>query len=84
VSNGINVNHLKSFVERIERLDAEKDAIGEDIKEVYQEAKSSGFDPKVMRKVIRLRKQAESARKEAAEILSLYCDALDMQGVLPL
>lgn len=69
---------LKSFVERIERLEEEKAALAEDIREVYAEAKGNGFDTKVMRQVIRLRKMEPADRNELDELLDLYRKALDM------
>lgn len=71
--------HLRSIVERIERLEEEKATIGADIKEVYQEAKGTGFDPKIIRLLIRLRKQEPSERQEQEAILSLYEAALGMR-----
>lgn len=71
---------LKSFIERIERLAEEKAGIGDDIKGVYAEAKGHGFDTKVMRKVIAIRKQDANERKEQEEVLSLYLQALGMEG----
>lgn len=69
---------LRAFVERIERLGAEKQAIGDDIRDVYAEAKGSGFDAKVLRKVVAIRKQDQSERRGQAEILALYMAALGM------
>ena len=69
---------LRGFIERIERLEEEKAAIGADIKEVYSEAKGTGFDTKVLRDVIKLRKMDQNERAEKAEILRVYLDALDM------
>jgi uncharacterized protein (UPF0335 family) len=69
---------LKSIVERIERLEEEKSALSDDIKEVYAEAKGNGFDTKVVRKVISLRKQDQSERQEQEALLDLYMHALGM------
>ncbi|WP_020185935.1 DUF2312 domain-containing protein [Methylopila sp. 73B] len=69
---------LTAFVERIERLEDEKAGITEDIKEVYAEAKGNGFDVKVLRKVISLRKQDSDERVEMETILDLYLQALGM------
>ena len=71
-------DQLRSFVERIERLEEEKKTIAEDIKDVYAEAKGSGFDSRVLRKVIAMRKQDASERQEFEAILSLYLQALGM------
>ncbi|MEM1138304.1 MAG: DUF2312 domain-containing protein [Pseudomonadota bacterium] len=76
--NGIAPQQLKSFVERIERLEEEKAALAADIREVYAEAKGNGFDTKVMRQVIRLRKMDRSDRQEMEAILELYLAALGM------
>jgi uncharacterized protein (UPF0335 family) len=69
---------LKSFIERIERLEEEKKGIADDIKEVYAEAKGAGFEVKVMRQIIRLRKMEADARREQEELLDLYMRALGM------
>jgi uncharacterized protein (UPF0335 family) len=67
---------LKSFVERVEKLEEEKKAIADDIKEVYAEAKGTGFDVKALRALVRLRKQDSEARKEHEAILYLYRSAM--------
>ena len=67
---------LKSIIERIERLEQEKSEIAEQIKEVFAEAKGNGFDVKVLRKVVRLRKQDRAKRQEEEAILDLYLSAL--------
>ena len=69
---------LRSLIERIERLEEEKKAIAADIKEIYGEAKSSGFDTKIMRKVVSLRKKDTAERQEEEAILDLYLSALGM------
>ncbi len=71
-------DQLRSFVERIERLEEEKKQISDDIKDVYAEAKGNGFDVKVLRKVISLRKQDANERAEMDAILDLYLQALGM------
>ncbi|MEM6664776.1 MAG: DUF2312 domain-containing protein [Pseudomonadota bacterium] len=71
---------LRAFVSRIERLEEDKQAIADDLKEVYGEAKGMGFDTKTLRTVIRLRKQEQSERQEQQAILDLYLQAL---GMLP-
>ena len=75
-TGGIATTKLKSFVERIERLEGERAELGADIREVYSEAKGNGFDTKIMRQVIRLRKMEEPDRKEQDELLDLYRKAL--------
>lgn len=69
---------LKSFIERIETLSEEKAAVAADIKEVYAEAKGTGFDVKVMRQIVRLRKMESDDRREQEELLDLYQRALGM------
>lgn len=77
-------NQIKAIVERIERLEEEKAAIAQDIKEVYLEAKSNGFDPKIIKKVIALRKQDAEKRKEEQALIATYMDALGMLAGTPL
>ncbi len=77
---GIGAERLKSFVERIERLEEEKAALAADLREVYVEAKGNGFDTKVMRQVIRLRKMDVGDRQEQEALLDLYKRALGLMG----
>jgi uncharacterized protein (UPF0335 family) len=77
--SGFAKEHLRSFIERIERLEEEKKALADDIKEVYSEAKGTGFDTKVMRQVIRLRKMESADRQELEAMLDLYLSALGMK-----
>jgi uncharacterized protein (UPF0335 family) len=77
-TGGVAAGQLRSFIERIERLEEEKKGIADDIRDVYAEAKGTGFDTKVMRQVIRLRKQEPNERQEAEAILDLYMHALGM------
>jgi uncharacterized protein (UPF0335 family) len=76
--SGIAVDHLRSIIERIERLEEEKQAIAEDIKEVYQEAKANGYDTKTLRQVVKIRKQDSAERQEQEALLDLYLAALGM------
>jgi uncharacterized protein (UPF0335 family) len=69
---------LRSFVERIEKLEMEKTELAADIREVYAEAKGNGFDTKIMRQVIKLRKMEEPDRREQDELLDLYRRALEV------
>ncbi len=78
ISNG----QLKAIVERIERLEEEKKTIAGDIKEVYSEAKGNGFDIKILRKIISLRKLDADERQEQEAIIDLYMAALGMQPSL--
>ena len=71
-------DHLKAFVERIERLEEEKKTISDDIRDVYAEAKANGFDTKALRVVIRRRKEDADERKEHEAILETYLHALGM------
>ena len=76
--NSINSPQLRAFIERIERLEEEKRATAEDIKDVYAEAKGTGFDAKIIRKIVSLRRQDVRKRKEEEEILDVYMSALGM------
>jgi uncharacterized protein (UPF0335 family) len=75
---GIAGEQLRAFVERIERMEDEKTGINDDIKEIYAEAKGTGFDVKVIRQILRLRKQDPTDRQEQEAILDLYMHALGM------
>ena len=75
---GIAGAQLKSFIERIEQLEDEKRALGEDIKEVYAEAKGNGFEPKIMRQIIKIRRMDKDEHDEQETLLDLYKRALSM------
>lgn len=75
---GVAGQRLRSFIERVERLEEEKSALMEDIKEVYAEAKGVGFDAKTMRKIVSLRKMDAEKRRESDELLDLYKSAIGM------
>ena len=77
---GIAGERLRSFIERIERLEEEKRTLAEDIKEVYAEAKGTGFDTKIMRQIIRLRRMDKDDLDEQESLLDIYKRAL---GMLP-
>jgi uncharacterized protein (UPF0335 family) len=79
-----NNNQIKAIVERIEKLEEEKAAIAQDIKDVFSEAKSNGFDTKILKKVLSLRKQDASKRAEEQAVLAVYMDALGMLADTPL
>jgi uncharacterized protein (UPF0335 family) len=81
---GIAGDRLRSFIERIERLEEEKRALGSDIKEVYSEAKGSGFDTKIMRLLIKERRLDKDDRDEQETLLDLYRRALGMLADTPL
>ncbi|WP_339862318.1 DUF2312 domain-containing protein [Paremcibacter congregatus] len=69
---------IRSFIERIERQEEEKKALSEDIKDIFAEAKSSGFDVKVLREIIKMRKMEEHERQEKEALIDLYAHALGM------
>jgi uncharacterized protein (UPF0335 family) len=77
-SGEVNAAHLRAFVERIEKLDEEQRALGDDIKDVYAEAKGAGYDAKIIRKIVGLRRQDKDKRREEEEIMDLYLAALGM------
>ena len=73
-------DQLKAIIERIERLEEEKKTISDDIRDVYAEAKGNGFDTKVLRQIVRIRKQDAAERMEQEALLDLYMTALGMQS----
>ena len=75
-NSGISGKQLKSFIERIERLNEEKAGLSEDIREVFAEAKANGFDNKTMRKVLAIRKMELSAYEEEKALVDIYLSAL--------
>ena len=77
-------NQLKALVERIEKLEEERSALADDVKSVFSEAKANGFDPKIIKKVLALRKKDASKRAEEQALLSVYMDALGMLADTPL
>jgi uncharacterized protein (UPF0335 family) len=77
-SEEVNAGHLRLFVERIERLEEEKKALADHIKDVFAEAKGNGFDVKILRKIVAIRRQDTDKRREEEEILDLYLAALGM------
>lgn len=78
-------DRLRLFIERIERLEEEKKGISDDVRDTYNEAKSSGYDPKIMRQIVRLRKLPPHDRKELEALLDVYKCALGMEQMsLPL
>ena len=80
MTDNISAEQLRQFIERVERLEEEKKGIADDIKDVFAEAKSTGFDVKTMRTIVRLRKMEKHHREEAATLLETYCAALGMQA----
>ena len=77
-NSGVAAGQLQGFVQRIERLEEEKAAISQDIKEVYAEAKANGFDVRILRKLIALRRKDAAEREEEEAVLALYMSALGM------
>ncbi len=82
-SAGVSGERLKSYIDRVERLEEEKKVLAEDIREVMGEAKSVGFDPKIIRKVIRLRKMDRDKRQEEEYLTELYLSAIG-EGLPPM
>ena len=76
---GIAADRLRQFIERVERLEEEKAALASDVREVYAEAKSVGFDPKIMRQIVRLRKMNEADQQEMEALIDVYKHALGME-----
>ena len=77
---GVAGDRLRSFIDRIERLEEERATIAVDIREVYAEAKANGFDPKIMRQVVKLRKMESGDRQEQEAMLEIYKEALGMEA----
>ena len=82
-AHGVARDQLRAFIERIERLEEEKKTIADDIKDVYAEAKGTGFDTKILKKVIAIRKQDHDERLEQEAILDTYLLALGMIDAAP-
>lgn len=78
-ASSLSAGQLKAFIQRIEKLEEDKVALMADIREIYAEAKGTGFDPKIMRQVIRLRKMEDQERTEMRELLELYQSVLGME-----
>lgn len=77
--NSFAAGQLRSLIERVERLEEEKAALAADIREVFAEAKGTGFDTKIMRQLIRIRKMDKADRQEQEAIMDLYMSALGMR-----
>lgn len=78
-ADSVAQDQIKAFIERIERLQEEKDSVRDDIKEVYAEAKGNGFDTQVLRKIVAIRRMDHNERMEQEALLELYLTALGMQ-----
>lgn len=79
MSNAVSAERLKSFIKRIGKVEEDKAAVAEDLKEIYSEAKSAGFDTAIIRKIIVLRKKELEKRREEQELLELYMSAVGME-----
>ena len=77
-TGGVTAGQLKSIIERIERLEEERKELGADVREIYAEAKGNGYDPKILRMIIRLRKISEADRAEQDALLDTYMSAIGM------
>lgn len=77
-SGAVNAGHLRSFIERIEAVNEQRDALGDDLKEIYAEVKSTGFDRAIVKKIIAMRRIDKEKRLEQEEILDCYLTALGM------
>lgn len=77
-NSGFAADQLKTFIQRVENLEEEKSALSEDIKQVYSEAKGTGFDTKIMRQVVALRKLEKAVFQERRAITDLYLEAMGM------
>lgn len=78
-SSGVSAERLKFLIQRIERVETDRAGLSEDLKQIYIEAKSAGFDTKIIRKIISLRKIEIEKRREESELLALYAAALGME-----
>jgi uncharacterized protein (UPF0335 family) len=76
--NSIAADRLRHFIDRIERVEEERQGLADDVKDIYTEAKAIGFDVKIMRKLISLRKKDANTRKEEAALLDLYANAIGL------
>ncbi|MBO0358607.1 DUF2312 domain-containing protein [Hymenobacter sp. BT186] len=76
---GVTGERLKQYIERIERLEEEKSGIAEDIRDVYAESKSAGYETKIIRQIVKLRKMDRQKRQEQEEILELYKSAIGLE-----
>ena len=77
-TENVSAEQLRLLIERIERLEEDKKGIADDIKDVYAEAKGTGFDTKTMKAIVRLRKMEKAARQEAEALLDVYMTALGL------
>ena len=80
---GLAGNRIRSFIERIEQIDSELQALNEGKKEVFAEAKNEGFDVKILKEIIKIRKQDEEEREEHETLMDVYMRAIDEAGAEP-
>jgi uncharacterized protein (UPF0335 family) len=78
MSDNVNKDQLLGYIDRIERMDEDKRAISEDIKEIYVEVKSAGYDAKIVRKIISIRRKTKEQRQEEETLLDLYMQSIGM------
>jgi len=78
MTDNVSAEQLRQFIERVERLEEEKRSVADDIKDTYNEAKSTGFDPKTMRKIVSLRRMEKHHRDEADALMEVYRSALGL------
>jgi len=78
MTENVNKDQLMQFIERIERLEEDKKAISDDIKDIYTEAKSSGYETKIIRKIVSLRRKTKEQRVEEETLLDLYMNSIGM------
>lgn len=83
-TDSIGAEQLLAFIERVERLEEDRKTVSDEIKDVYAEAKGAGYDVKIVRKIVSIRKQDQDKRREEEEILELYMQALGMLADTPL
>lgn len=81
---GVTGGQLRSIIERVERLEEERKELGADVREIYAEAKGNGYDPKIIRMIIRLRKMNQSDRAEQEALLDTYMSAIGMEPPAPM
>lgn len=79
MSNGPNKDEVMQYINRIEKLEEEKRATSDDIKSVYLEVKSTGYDPKIIRKLVSIRRKSKEERQEEEALLELYMSAIGME-----
>ncbi len=79
MTDTVAADQLRMFIERVERLEEEKRGLADDVKDVYAEAKATGFDTKAMREIVQLRRMEDHARRERGQILSTYAEAIGLQ-----